>query len=105
MHIYTHCYHAMLGGSLVNSLFLSVWQKKVWQINGSANTLLIVCANLNGFSWANHRQFAKFAKLSPTELPCYMQHYSETYTTLSIQVMKHPIKSLASQRPRDIAVS
>ena len=32
-------------------------------------------------------------------------NYSGTYTTLSIKVMKRPIKSLASQRLRDNAVS
>ena len=32
-------------------------------------------------------------------------YYSGTHTTLSIQVMKHLIKPLASQRPRDNAVS
>ena len=28
---------------------------EIWQINRSANTLLIVCTNLDGFSLANHR--------------------------------------------------
>ena len=37
---------------------------KVWQINRSANRLLIESTNLDGFSLANHEQFAKFAKLS-----------------------------------------
>ena len=37
---------------------------EVWQINGSGNRLLIVNTNLDGFSLANHRRFAKFAKLS-----------------------------------------
>ena len=36
----------------------------------------------------------------PSEL-----YYSGAYTTLSIQVMKCPIKSLATQRPRDKVVS
>ena len=39
--------------------------KKVWQINRSANKLLIVSTKLNGFSLVNHGRFAKFAKLSP----------------------------------------
>ena len=41
--------------------------KKVWQINRSANRLLIVSTNLNGFSLVNRWQFAKFAKLSPAK--------------------------------------
>ena len=32
--------------SLVNLLFLSIWQKKVWQMNRSAKGLLIVTTNL-----------------------------------------------------------
>ena len=32
-------------------------------------------------------------------------YYIGAYTTLNIQVMKYPIKLLASQRPRDNAVS
>ena len=40
---------------LANLLFLSVWRKKVWQINRSAKGLLIVTTTLNGFSLANHR--------------------------------------------------
>ena len=33
-------------------------------MNRSANRLPIVTTNLDGFSLANHRRFAKFAKLS-----------------------------------------
>ena len=47
--------------SLVNWLFSSIWWKKVWRINRSANTLLIISTNL---VWPNHGQFAKFTKLS-----------------------------------------
>ena len=43
----------------------SIWRKKVWQINRSANRLSIVSTKLDGFSLANHRRFTKFAKLSP----------------------------------------
>ena len=42
-----------------------VWPGKVWRINRSDDRLLIVSTNLVGFSLANHRWFAKFAKLSP----------------------------------------
>ena len=38
--------------------------EKVWQTNRSAKGLLIVTTTLDGFSLVNHRQFAKFAKLS-----------------------------------------
>ena len=49
---------------------------EVWQINGSANRLLIVCTNLDGFSLANHRRFVKFAKLSPRQtFPLYGMVY------------------------------
>ena len=43
----------------------NVSQGKVWQINKSANRLLIVSTNLDGFSLVNQGQFSKFAKLSP----------------------------------------
>ena len=50
---------------LANLLFLSVWRKKVWRMNGSAKGLSMVGINLDGFSLANRLRFAKFAKLSP----------------------------------------
>ena len=59
------CVAGKFGGeSLVNWLFSSIWQKKIWWMNRSANRLLIVCTNLNDFSLVNHGWFAKFAKLS-----------------------------------------
>ena len=42
------------GGGLANQLFSSIWQKKVLQINRSANRLLIVITNSDSFSLANH---------------------------------------------------
>ena len=57
--------------SLANWLFSSIWQKKVWWINRSANKLLIVSIYLNGFILANHGQFAKFTKHSPAKLSRY----------------------------------
>ena len=57
---------------LANLLFSSVWRKKVWRMNRSAKGLSMVTTNLDGFSLANRRQFAKFAKLSPRQtLPLY----------------------------------
>ena len=52
---------------LANLLFSSVWQKKVWRMNRSAKGLSMVTINLGGFSLANCRRFAKFAKLSPRQ--------------------------------------
>ena len=58
--------------SLANLLFLSVWRKKVWRMNRSANGLSMVGINLDGFSLANCLRFAKFAKLSPRQtFPLY----------------------------------
>ena len=45
----------------------NVWRKKVWRMNRSALGLSIVTINLDGFSLANRRRFAKFAKLSPRQ--------------------------------------
>ena len=57
---------------LANLLFSSVWRKKVWRINRSAKGLSMVTTNLDGFSLANRRRFAKFAKLSPRQtFPLY----------------------------------
>ena len=39
--------------------------KEIWRINRSANRLLIINNNLDGFSLANHGRFAKFANVSP----------------------------------------
>ena len=55
------------GENLVNRLVSSIWRKKVWQINRSANRLLIISTNLDGFSLVNHRQFTKFANVSPCQ--------------------------------------
>ena len=54
---------------MANWLFLSIWRKKVWQINRSANRLLTVNTNLDGFSLANHGLFTKFANFCPTFPP------------------------------------
>ena len=43
------------------------WRMKVWQINKSANRLLIVSTNLDGFSLANRELFTKSAKLFPCQ--------------------------------------
>ena len=55
-------------GSLANGPFLSIWRKKVWQINRPASRLLIVSTNfdtnLDDFSFTNHGRFTKFVKLS-----------------------------------------
>ena len=48
-------------------LFSSIWWKKVWRINRSANRLSILSTKLDGFSLANDVQFTKFAKLSPCQ--------------------------------------
>ena len=49
------------GERLVNILYLSIWRKKVWWINSSAKGLLIVTTNLDSFSLANLRRFAKLS--------------------------------------------
>ena len=65
------------GETLAISPFLSIWRKKVWRMNSSANRLSIVTTNLYGFSLANHRRFAKFVKLSPCQtFPLYGIPYS-----------------------------
>ena len=57
---------------LANLLFSNVWWKKVWRMNRSAIGLSMVTINLDGFSLANRRQFAKFVKLSPRQtFPLY----------------------------------
>ena len=62
--VVSHSGKVWRGECLANSLFSSVWQKKVWRMNRSAKELLIVTTTLDGFSLANHRQFAKFVRLS-----------------------------------------
>ena len=57
----------LVGESLANWLVLSIWRKKVQQINRFANRLSIISTNLNSFSLANHRRFAKFANVSPCQ--------------------------------------
>ena len=57
---------------LANLLFSSVWWEKVWRMNRSAKGLSMVTTNLDGFSLANCRRFAKFTKLSPRQtFPLY----------------------------------
>ena len=63
-------YHIV--GKFGELTLLSLWWKKVWRINRSANRLLIVSTNLDSFSLANHRRFTTFAKLSPHQtFPLY----------------------------------
>ena len=63
--------------SLANWLVSSIWQKKVWRINRSANRLLIISTNLDGFSLANHGQFTKFTNVSPSQsFPPYSTWYN-----------------------------
>ena len=73
---------------------------KVWQINRSANRLLIGNINLDGFSLANHGQFAKFAKLScyivasyiTTVIAMYLSNTLDLYTTtvsISFRTIKY----------------
>ena len=65
---------------LANLLFSSVWRKKVWQINRLAKGLSMVTTNLDGFSLAKRRRFAKFAKLSPRQtFSLYGIHNYEYY--------------------------
>ena len=40
-------------------------KESLWRINRSANKLLIVSTNLDGFSLANHGRFAKFTNVPP----------------------------------------
>ena len=47
---------------------VQAFDEKIWQMNRSAIRLLIVSANLDDFSLANHR---RFTKLPPTKLSCY----------------------------------
>ena len=51
--------------------------EQVWRMNRSAKGLLIVTTILDGFSLANHRQFAKFAKL------CLLLDYIRIVTVIS----------------------
>ena len=45
----------------------SAQRKKAWRTNRSAKGLSMVTTNLDGFSLAKCRRFAKFAKLSPRQ--------------------------------------
>ena len=57
----------------------TLFKQKVWQMNTSAKGLLIVNTNLDGFRLPNHRQFAKFAKLSRyTVTTIYVTGYWKT---------------------------
>ena len=67
-----------LGKNLANRLISSIWQKKVWRINRSANRILIVSTNLDGFSLVNHGWFTKFANFSP--------HQSSLYTVYNMHL-------------------
>ena len=83
------CTVGKFGGGKFGELTLSEpWRKKVWRINTSVNRLLIVITNLDGFTLANHWRFAKFAKLSPAKLSCYMviQTYFTTQTLFITQI-------------------
>ena len=56
--------------------FWAFGERKFGKFNRSANRLSIVSTKLDGFSLVNHGWFAKFAKLSPAKLFCYMVYLS-----------------------------
>ena len=56
---------------MANFTVMSVWRGKVWRMDGFSHKVIIISKNLDGFSLANHGQFAKFAKLSPAKLSRY----------------------------------
>ena len=60
---------SLAGESLANWLILNILWKKVWWVNRSANRLLIINANLDGFSLANHERFAEFANIPLPKFP------------------------------------
>ena len=88
---------------LANLLFLSIWRKKVWRMNGSANRLSMVGINLDGFSLANRLRFAKFAKLSPRQtFPLYgtfvtQEAFHKTSGNLYLNQKHHGCKKSCGQ--------
>ena len=77
------------GESLANQLFSSIWRKKVWRINRSANRLLIVCTSLDGFSLDNSpnspnfhpTKFSRYTVFPQSILKCILCKYT-CYTKL-----------------------
>ena len=49
--------------------FRAFGEEKFGKLINQPKGLLILSTNLDGFSLANHGQFAKFTKLSPTNIP------------------------------------
>ena len=68
MLVYSHIRYRIVGkfgqGKVWRIDSFRAFGERKLQINRSANRLLIVSTNLDGFSLVNHRQFAKFVKLS-----------------------------------------
>ena len=59
----------------MNLFFLSIWRKKVWQMNRSAKGLLMVTTNLDGFSLMNCRNSPNL----PNFLPAKLSRYTVTF--------------------------
>ena len=79
-----------------NLLFWSIWQKKFGkQIARSAKGLLIVITTFDGFSLANHRQFAKFDKLSCYAVFMYNCCSNKTINTWSAYTLSFIITNLS----------
>ena len=66
-----------MGGSLANWLVSNIWRNKVWRINISANRLLIVSTNLDGFSLANRVRFAELSRYGIREDCCIREYRSD----------------------------
>ena len=80
---------------LANLLFLNVWRKKVWRMTRSAIGLSMVTINLDGFSLANGRRFAKFAKLSPRQtFPLYGSLYQVYHSLVSALQHRYAFEAL-----------
>ena len=58
------------GECLANLFFSCIWRKKVRRIDRSAKGLLIVTTTLDGFSLANHEQFAKLSRYTVFDTDC-----------------------------------
>ena len=75
----------MAGEKFYELTLFERFAEKSWQISRSANRLLIVSNNLDGFSLANHRRFAKFAELSPHQtFLLYGMYFSDLLILLQV---------------------
>ena len=94
-----------MGGSLANWLLLSIWWKNVWRINRSANRLLIVSTNLDGFSLVKYGWFTKLSSRQTFLLYGTVERPNLVGTSIETPKLNSPVTFTQNYTPSSFLTS